>query len=375
MSRAIRSVSVAATAVLGLSLIAVPQTALGAPPGPVTVASGLDNPRQLSVRPGQRLYVAEAGSGEACSPIPGVDPEVGVEYCGLTGAITEVGNGNQRRVVTRLPAMAANGEVVGASDVDVRGANITVLIGGMGGAASLRDGLGADYAAFGTLRTGVLRSAPIGLGNLALAADLNAWEVATNPDGKEPPDSNAVGFDALDSKNWAVTDAGGNSLLTVGKRGANTLSVFPDGPAVQNPFAPPGVLINPEAVPTDVVIGPDGAFYVSQLTGFPFPTGASTIWRVTRGGQRTVYATGLTTVTSLAWRGNTLYAVQFDDSDFFGPPVGSLRKVTPGGSVHAAVVDGLPAPYGLAIRGNSAFVTVNSTSTGNGMVLEVNLRA
>ena len=128
-------------------------------------------------------------------------------------------------------------------------------------------------------------------------------------------------------------------------------------------------------MPTDVVVGPDGAFYVSQLTGFPFPTGASTIWRVTRTGQRTVYATGLTTVTSLAWRGNTLYAVQFDDSDFFGPPVGSLRKVTPGGAAHAAVVDGLPAPYGLAIRGNSAFVTVNSTSTGNGMVLEVNLRA
>ena len=200
MSGLIRSMSVAATAVLGLSLVAVPQPALAAPPGPVTVASGLDNPRQLSVRPGQRLYVAEAGSGEACSPIPGVDPELGAAFCGLTGAITEVNGASQRRVVTGLPAMSANGEVVGPSDVDVRGANITVLIGGMGGAASLRDGLGADYAAFGTLRTGVLRSTPIGLGNLALAADLNAWEVATNPDGKVPPDSNAVGFDALDSR-------------------------------------------------------------------------------------------------------------------------------------------------------------------------------
>ena len=111
-----------------------------------------------------------------------------------------------------------------------------------------------------------------------------------------------------------------------------------------------------------------------NLTGFPFPTGGSTIWRVTSDGQRTAYATGLTMVTSLAWKGGTLYAVQLDDGNFFDGHVGSLRTITPGGSTHEAVVDNLQAPYGLAIRGNTAFLTTGSVSAGGGSVIQVDLR-
>ncbi len=375
MSRKLRSIPLAVTAIVGLSLFAVAvQPANAAPPGsdPVTVATGLNNPRQLSVGPGQRLYVAEAGTIESCEPIPGVGPEF--QVCGLTGSVTEVSGTDQRRVVTGLPTLFFNGEVVGASDVDVRGGEITVLIGGMAGAATARDSLPAQYAAFGTLRTGPLHSAPITGADLALAADINAYEVANNPDGNDPPDSNAVGFTALNAKNWAVTDAGGNALLTVGKRGESTVAVFPNGPPAPNPFPFPPPFIAPQAVPTDVAVGPDGAFYVSQLTGFPFPTGGSTIWRVTGDGQVSAYATGLTMVTSLAWKGNTLYAVQLDDANFFDGHVGSLRKVTPGASVHEAVIANLSAPYGVAIRGNSAFLTVDAVSAGGGSVIQVDLR-
>ncbi|MBM7829851.1 hypothetical protein JOE59_000556 [Agromyces cerinus] len=373
MSRRLRSIPAAVTAIVGLSLfiVAVP-SANAAPPGsdPVTVATGLDNPRQIAVGPGQRLYVAEAGTADSCGPIPGVGPEFLV--CGLTGAVTEVNGAEQRRVVTALPTMSFNGEVIGASDVDVRGNTITVLIGGLSGAATARDALPAQYAALGTLRTGRLQSVPITGADLALAVDLNAYEIANNPDGNIPPDSNAVGFTALNSKNWAVTDAGANDLLTVGTRGESTVAVFPDGPPVPNPFGPG--LIAPQAVPTDVVVGPDGAYYVSQLTGFPFPTGGSTIWRVTADGQVSAYATGLTMVTSLAWRGSTLYAVQLDDANFFDGHVGSLRKITAGGSVHEAVAANLSAPYGVAIRGNSAFLTIDSVSAGDGSVIRVDLR-
>ena len=65
-----------------------------------------------------------------------------------------------------------------------------------------------------------------------------------------------------------------------------------------------------QAVPTSVVVGPDGAVYVSQLTGFPFPEGGSTIWRVRPGPAPTVYASGLTNVTDLAFNGKQPYAVQ-----------------------------------------------------------------
>lgn len=374
MSRNNRLIPAAITAIAGLSLVAVATPlANAAPPSPdpVVVATGLNNPRQLSVGPGQRLYVAEAGTADVCGPIPDAPPAF--QACGFTGSITEVNGNQQRRVVTGLPTLDFNGEVVGASDVDVRGNNITVLIGGLAGAAEFRGNLPAAYAAFGTLRTGSLKSDVLTRADLALAADLNAYEVANDPDGNGP-DSNAVGFTALNSKNWAVVDAGGNSLLTVGKRGEALVEVFPNGTAVPNPFPPPLSMVEPQAVPTDVAVGPDGAFFVSQLTGFPFPTGGSTIWRVTPDGQRTVYATGLTMVTSLAWKGNTLYAVQLDDDNFFDGHVGSLRKVTPGGSVHKAVADGLDAPYGVAIRGNSAFVTTGSISAGGGEVVSINLR-
>lgn len=359
-------------AVAGLALAALAGApAHAAPPGePVTVATGLNNPRQLAFGAGQTLYVAEAGTADTCEEIPGVPADF--QVCGLTGSVTEINRGDQRRVVTDLPTMTFQGEVMGASDVDVRGSNIAVLIGGMTGAASARDTLGPEYAAMGTLQTGSLRSAPITTADLDLAADINAYEVVNNPDGQEPPDSNATGFAAVNSKNWVVTDAGGNALLEVGKRGDSTVAVFPDGPPVPNPFGPGEV--EPQAVPTDVAIGPGGDYFVSQLTGFPFPTGGSTIWRVTPDGAVSEYATGLTLVTSLAWKGNTLYAVQLDDDNFFDGHVGSLRKVTPGASTHEAVVSGLSSPYGLAIRGNSAFLTVDSISSGGGSVVQVDLR-
>ncbi|WP_173922484.1 ScyD/ScyE family protein [Agromyces sp. Marseille-P2726] len=375
MSRTLRSIPPVMTAVIGLALVAAAvQPAQAAPPSsdPVTVATGLNNPRQLTVGPGQRIYVAEAGVADECSPLPGVGLEF--QVCGLTGSVTEIRGTDQRRVVTDIPALNFNGEVVGASDVDVRGNEIAVLIGGLAGAATARDSLPAQYASFGTLRTGSLKSGPVAAADLAPAADLNAYEVANNPDGNVPADSNAVGFTTLNARNWAVTDAGGNYLATVGARGENTVAVFPNGPAVPNPFPFPPPFINPQAVPTDVVVGPDGAFYVSQLTGFPFPTGGSTIWRVTTDGQVSAYATGLTMVTSLAWKGGTLYAVQLDDGNFFDGHVGSLRKVTPGGSTHEAVVANLDAPYGVAIRGNSAFLTTGSVSAGGGAVIQVDLR-
>src|SRR4051794_23155192 len=65
--------------------------------GPVVVASGLDNPRQLSWA-GDTLLVAEAGSGGPCTPLPPTEgsapPADGTaadELCaGDTGAVTAV---------------------------------------------------------------------------------------------------------------------------------------------------------------------------------------------------------------------------------------------------------------------------------------------
>jgi hypothetical protein len=37
-----------------------------------------------------------------------------------------------------------------------------------------------------------------------------------------------------------------------------------------------------QAVPTSVAVAPDGAYYVGQLTGFPFPVGGARVFRVVR---------------------------------------------------------------------------------------------
>ena len=94
-----------------------------------------------------------------------------------------------------------------------------------------------------------------------------------------------------------------------------------------------------DAVPTAVAIGPDGAMYVSQLTGFPFPAGGSTIWRIAGDSAPTAFATGLTNVTDLAFAADgSLYAVQLATIGLLsGNLSGSLVRVTPGASSHATV--------------------------------------
>ena len=54
------------------------------------------------------------------------------------------------------------------------------------------------------------------------------------------------------------------------------MALPPEAP-VQVPGAPPGATIQADPVPNTVVRGPDGAFYVGQLTGFPFTRGTATV--------------------------------------------------------------------------------------------------
>jgi hypothetical protein len=73
--------------------------------------------------------------------------------------------------------------------------------------------------------------------------------------------------------------------------------VFP----VQPTPAPDGTVIPMHFVPTTVARGPDGAFYVGQLTGFPFPVGGARVWRVEPGSAPTVYASGFTNIIDIAF--------------------------------------------------------------------------
>ncbi|MEO5982050.1 MAG: ScyD/ScyE family protein [Pedococcus sp.] len=333
---------------------------------PTKVASGLDNPRQLTVTDRGDVYVAEAGRGGVGPCMAGPEGEV---CLGTSGAVTKISKrGQQSRVVRGLPSLAApdGSNAIGPSDVESLGGRKLAVLIGLGADPAVRAGLPAAGARLGTLQL-----AREGRARTWTIADLAAYEARANP--IHDPDSNPSSL-VRSGSGFVVTDAGGNDLLTVKHGRTTTTAVFQDQLAPAPAFLglPPGTMIPAQAVPTAVVKGPDGAWYVSQLTGFPFPVGGANIFRVAKGHAPTVWATGLTNVTSLAFdsRGR-LYAVQLADTGLLAagvdPSSGSLLKVSRTGP-HTVVADGLVAPYGVAVRGSSAYVSTCSVCAGGGEV-------
>ena len=136
------------------------------------------------------------------------------------------------------------------NDIGFEGANKLVTIG-FAADPALRPALGPEGYLFGRL----LQISPTGV--VSEAADVSAYEAQTNPAGG-PVDTNPFGLLILPGLR-IVADAGANALLTVVPTGlVNTLAVFPSRPARAT-----------DAVPTSVAIGPDGAYYVGELSGAP----------------------------------------------------------------------------------------------------------
>ena len=311
-ARSLSLVSLAASAVLGLTVLAAPSAQAGGDHGgggpgePKVIASGLDNPRQLSFTRSGDLLVAEAGAGGSGPCWDG--PENGRVCFGATGAVTKVSRwGKQSRIIAGLPSIAGEGtgeQAAGPSDVAAEGDAVTVLIG-----------LGADPAA---------RTAP---GMPTLAKRMGTL-VQTTTHGGSPHNRGRARPSrarrtrcrrpthpiATRSVCWCSTittsspTRAATTSCSVSRRGGVRLVTTFAARAVETPIPNPEM----QAVPTSVAVkGWDGAYYVSQLTGFPFPKGGASIYRVDpRTGAQSVYATGLTNVTDLAFVGGTLYAVQ-----------------------------------------------------------------
>jgi hypothetical protein len=346
---------------LAAAAFAIPAAAQAAAPEPVM--TGLDNPRGLAFGPEGGLYVAEAGKGGpgVCVPLP---DGPGTRCYGATGAISRLWRGTQERIATGLPSVAVqpSGETAaGPQHISFQGrGGLYVNIGcscDKGNAiGALLDGLGFGYLMHVSAS-----------GHAKQLVDIAGYEASVNPDGAQI-DSNPYGLLALPGHRL-VTDAGGNSLLDVAANGSiSTIATFPKVPV---PFSR-------DAVPTDVVVGPDGAYYVSTLTGFPFTAGTASVYRVVPGQAPTPYATGLTMVTDLAFGSDgSLYTLQHASGipgvpfPFAGP--GAIRKVPPGGGASSTLVaGGLPRATGLIVGANGAlYVAVNGASAGNGAVWRI----
>jgi len=317
------------------------------------VMSELDNPRGLAFGPEGALYVVEAGRG-------GSGPCLflrGLSRCyGPTGAVSRYWRGTQERVVTGLPSYAgSDNEATGPHDISFQGRGGAFITIGLGGDPRVvRPGFGPGGELFGTL----VQAPPSG--RWRMVADVSAYEVSANPDGNVV-DTNPYGVLAEPSRHL-VTDAGGNSLLEVAANGSiSTLAVFPARPGRAT-----------DAVPTAVVVGPDGAYYVSELTGVPFADGAANVYRVVPGQAPTVYRSGFKTIIDLAFgRDGSLYVLQHaTGATFFGGP-GQLIRVAPNGD-RSVIANGLSRPSSFVIDDDGTiFISNRGTSIGSGEVLRI----
>lgn len=342
-------------AILTFALIAMATRTAVTVPIATVVMSGLDNPRGLAFGPEGALYVVEAGRG-------GTRPCIvlrGMNMCyGPTGALTRLWRGTQERVATGLPSYASPiGEATGPHDVSFQGRGGAYITIGFGGDPAARAGFGPVGMLFGTLL-----HASAG-GRWQVVADVSAYEAAANPDGGAI-DSNPYGVLAEPGAR-IVADAGANALLQVRANGdISTIAVFPSRAQGRST----------DSVPNAVVVGPDGAYYVSELSGVPFTAGAARVYRVVPGAAPEVFLAGFKTLLDLDFGPDgSLYVLQHATGPTFFTGPGQVIRVAPDGT-RSIVVDGLTRPTSLVVGPDGAIYVSNfGTSVGIGEVLRIEL--
>jgi hypothetical protein len=203
-----------------------------------------------------------------------------------------------------------------------------------------------------------------------------------------------------------VADAAANALLVVDREGnVDWVATLPSELVSTDnvkqlfgcPSGPPDICNLPpelpaEAVVTSIAVGPDGAYYVGELKGFPAPTGRSRIWRIKPNARHAtcgaspdcrVILDGFTSIVDLTfgWDG-TLHVVELDEASWFaievtGTPIGgtvSACKRPPGTGSWICDVEaaGLVMPMAATVdHGGRLKVVTNALIPGAAEIITV----
>jgi hypothetical protein len=315
------------------------------------VLTGLSNPRGVAAGPAGRVFVAEAGTGVAGS-----------------GRISMWWRGSASVVAAGLESVnSEEGPVAGPVGI------------GLTGLGQLYFTYGGGYAVGSSMGT-VQRASP----KLRPIADIHAYDAAHPEPTAGPPesDSNPYALAALGDGALLVADAAANNLKYVTADGAiHVVARFP----LKNVPAPFPGLPDPfpaQPVPTSVAVGPDGWWYVGELTGFPFTVGVSRIWKILPGSSDVtcdpaagpgapcqLAADGFTAIVGLAFGSDgSMYVSEMAKNGLFGvlvipggDPTGALIKVAPNGARSELAAGQLILPGGVAVANDGALFVVNGS--------------
>jgi len=250
-------------------------------------------------------------------------------------------------------------------------------------------------------------------GRVELIGDIEAFETANDPDAFEGPQwktpaceipggfsagpqSNPYHLARLTGGTVLVADAAGNTVLSARTNGevdwvavltpptpAGSSSSDPSDWLVQFPLdADTDCYVQP--VPTSVAVGPDGAYYVGELTGVTLEeltggttTGLSRVWRIASGSRNVVcpsaeceqVLSGFTSIIDVAFGPDgRLYVVEYDENGWWGATVVGAPA---GGTISACDVDGGSCEIVAANLGLPSAITFDTW--GDLWVLENNI--
>jgi hypothetical protein len=331
-----------------------------------TVASGLDNPRDLAFGRDGRLYVAEAGHGGTGGCF--TSPELGTQCVGFTSKIARVNvaAGTVTTVAKGFVSMAGKdgSGATGVDGISVRGSGrIFGII--TGSALGFPSGvLPPKLTAHARRQLGRLVVAPLS-GRWSRVADVGDRDFVWSSHHQnlvpgQFPDANPYGVLTGRGGEWVV-DAASNTLDWVAANGHVRIVKFIPNPPVS------------DAVPTCVDRGPGGALFIGELTGGGNAPGASVVWRYNpRSHRLSKWATGLTAVTGCGFgRDGQFYATEFSTLglDHAAPGTGAVVRVPAHSTAPVTIASGLNFPGGFAARGRSLFVSnwsIAPASNGGG---------
>lgn len=330
------------------------------------VATGLNQPKKLTLDPWGNVIVALSGDGvvpPSCTE--GTQPSC-LDTSGAIDRVTP--SGHVSTLLADLPSVGGpEGEATGPAEARLERGGLNVLFQD----TAINPTTGEQTFGPAGALLGDLVHFPSG-GAPSVLASFGPFEAANNPDKGKGTAVELGAESAIDSDpysfvpyhgGYVVADAAGNDLLEVNREGSiSVLAVFPTIPEV----APPGtfgpmqttpVPVQAQPVPDSVAVGPDGALYVGELGGEPFNPGTSSVFRVVKGEEPKVVASGFTAIGDITFdRSGRLLVLEIDQqglgnafSSKTEPPApGAIIGVHRNGTQTTLASTGLEFPTGIA---------------------------